>query len=76
MSSYKMSVGGRKYSAYVFEGTNAHGDTGDVWVSVDADAEGKVVPGSVTADFGVGCPREECAEGEEPGVRVFVGDWR
>jgi hypothetical protein len=76
MSSYRMSVGGRKYSAYVFSGSNAHGDTGDVWVSVDADADGKVVPGSVTADFGVGCPQEECAEGEEPGVRVFVSDWR
>jgi hypothetical protein len=76
MSSYKMSAGGRKYSAYVYEGSNDHGDTGSVWVSFDADADGKVVPGSVDASFGVGCPHEECEEGEEPGVRVGVSDWR
>jgi hypothetical protein len=76
MSSYKSFDGSRVYSAYLYSESNAHGDTGSVWVSFTETADGRLVPGSVRADFGVGCPHEECEQGEEPGVRVSAADWR
>jgi hypothetical protein len=77
LSSYHSSVDGQTvYSAYVFSEANAHGDTGSVIVSFRETPDGKVVPGTTYATFGVGCPGEECQEGEEPGVRVTVSDWR
>ena len=75
MSSYKESTGGRVYSAYIFEDRNAHGDTGAVFVSFAVDKDGRLVADSVWANFSVGCPQEECQEGEEPGVRVSSADW-
>lgn len=75
MSSYKSSDGTRVYAAYLYEASNEHGDTGSVFVEFRADKDGKVVPGSVWATFSVGCPGEECAEGEEPGLRTVVSDW-
>jgi hypothetical protein len=76
MSSYKSGDGSRVYSAYIFSEANAHGDTGSIWVSFTAAPDGTIDPGSVRADFGVGCPSEECEKGEEPGVRVSRADWR
>jgi len=76
LSSYKSSDGTRVYAAYLFEDKNENGDTGAVTVEFRVGADGKVVPGSVWADFSVGCPHERCLEGEEPGVRATVSDWR
>ncbi len=76
LSSYKSGDGTRVYAAYLYEDRNEHGDTGAVFVEFRTDKDGKIVPGSLWADFSVGCPQEECAEGEEPGVRDTVRDWK
>ena len=75
LSSYNESTGGHVYSAYIFEDHNAHGDTGAVFVSFEMDKDGKLVEDSVWANFSVGCPQEECQEGDEPGVRVSSVNW-
>jgi hypothetical protein len=77
MSSYKESIGGGSvYSAYVFSESNKHGDTGSIWVSFTVSKDGEIDPKSVYANFGVGCPHEECAAGEEPGVLTKASPWR
>lgn len=75
LSSYKSSDGTRVYAAYLFEDKNAHGDTGAVFLEFRADKDGKVVPGTAWVTFSVGCPHEECEEGEEPGLRTVTASW-
>jgi hypothetical protein len=76
MTSYRSGDGSRVYSAYVYTNSNAHGDTGSIVVSVRIGKDGKLMPETVSASFFVGCPQEECLEGDEPGVRTFVSPWR
>lgn len=76
LSRYKSSDGTFVYAAYLYSQSNAHGDTGSIFVEFRTTADGKIVPNSIWANFGVGCPHEECEEGEEPGVRVTASDWR